>query len=357
MPKTLKTNIGLANANNEKFIKEFNKLAEQIKHDLTGPYDRKKKMIDSIRLKKIQELILIISKYPKEITSGKQIEHLKGVGKGSVSRIDEIIKTGRLSEIKIDRQDKKLLADIANLTEIHGIGETTALQLIKNYDIHNVKELKAAFKAGKVPLNDQILLGLKYSNVYNRTIPREEIDMMKDFFQKIINTINSGLEFEICGSYRRGKAESRDIDVLLYNKNIVTKEKLLKEPNYLHTFINELKKKKFIVEDIDEGYSLLYMGFCRLPEKPIRRLDVIYVPYDSYATALLAFTGSGPFNAKMRQHAKTLGYKLNNYGLYKKVKSDKDKMKDEEPIKIKVTTEKDVFDLLGMEYLEPKDRV
>jgi len=168
-----------------------------------------------------------------------------------------------------------------------------------------------------------------------------------------MNKIGYGLEFVICGSYRRGKSESKDVDVLLYNKSVVTKKQLQNEPNYLHMFINELKKSKFIVEDIDEGYSLLYMGFCRLPGKQIRRLDVIYVPYEAYAAALLSFTGSGPFNERMRHHAKILGYRLNQYGLYKKIKdSDEDKV-----VRIKTNTEKDIFDLLGMEYLEPKDRV
>lgn len=364
-PKSLKKDISVVNPKNYKIVKELGKLVEQIKHDLTGPFDRKKKLVDSIRLKKFQELIIIISRYPNEITSGEQISHLKGVGKGSVSRINEILKTGKLSEIKIDRQDKKLLAEIKDLISIHGIGESTALDLIKSYNIHSVSELKKAYAEGKVPLNDQILVGLKYSNVFENTIPRSEIDKINLYFKKISEKINNGLEFVICGSYRRGKLESKDIDVLLFNKTIITKQDLQTSPNYLHMFINELKRDKFIVEDIDEGYSLMYMGFCKLPGKPIRRLDVIYVPYEAYATALLHFTGSGPFNEKMRHHAKLLGYRLNQYGLYKKIKpknekktkGKKERDENEKVVRMKTFSEEQIFNLLGMEYLEPKDRV
>lgn len=343
--------LGAVNLQNEKLVKELSKLVEQIKYDMTKPLNKKKKFVDSMRLKKIQELIQIIKKYPDEIKSGEQIKHLKGVGKGSVRRVDEILSKGKLAEIKIDREDKKLLAEIADLMNIHGIGESTALYLIKNYDIHSISDLKKAYKEGKVPLNEQILLGLKYAKVYQRRIPREEIDEIGKYFKSVLEKLDPELEFVICGSYRRGKKESGDMDILLFHKQVITEKQLETEPNYLHTFINALKKDKFIVEDIDPGYSLMYMGFCRLPEKPIRHLDIIYAPYESYAAALLHFTGSGPFNEKIRKHAKLLGYKLNRYGLFKKIKGS-DKL-----VIVRTKTEKDIFDQLGMEYLEPKDRV
>jgi len=359
MPKITHTqkstdNISVSNEKNVKLVKEFLKLIEQIKHNLTQPINRKQRFVDSIRLKKIQELVQIIKKYPDPIKSGEQISHLKGVGKGSVTRINEILNTGKLSEIKIDRTDKKMLKEIEDLKSIHGIGENTAVYLIKNYDIHSVSELKKKYKQGKVPLNEQILLGLKYSKVYKKTIPREEIDQINEYFKNVIKHFDVKLEFVICGSYRREKKESKDIDVLLFNKNIITEKQLLSEPNYLHTFVNKLKKDKFIVQDIDPGYSLMYMGFCRLPGKDIRHIDIIYAPYESYASALMHFTGSGSFNEKLRRHAKLLGYKLNQYGLYKKIKLSN---KEERLVFVKTKTEKEIFDLLGMEYVEPKDRI
>ena len=46
----------------------------------------------------------------------------------------------------------------------------------------------------------------------------------------------------------------------------------------------------------------------------------------------------------MRRKAKKLGYKLNEYGLYKN---------DD---KIEIKSEKDIFKKLEMHYLKPKDR-
>lgn len=70
------------------------------------------------------------------------------------------------------------------------------------------------------------------------------------------------------------------------------------------------------------------------------------MPCESYYSALLYFTGSGSFNKKMRSVAINAGYLLNEYGLFKR---DTKKM-------IKVKSEKDIFDILNMEYLEPQFR-
>ena len=53
-------------------------------------------------------------------------------------------------------------------------------------------------------------------------------------------------------------------------------------------------------------------------------------------------------NKRMRALAEQLGYLLNEYGLYK--------LNGNKKIKIKITSEKDIFDKLGMEYLPPEKR-
>ena len=91
-----------------------------------------------------------------------------------------------------------------------------------------------------------------------------------------------------------------------------------------------------------------YMGFGMFKSlglNKIRRIDIRLIPMVSYWPALLYFTGSYDLNQTMRLNAKKLGYKLNEYGLY----NEKGKM-------FKVNSEKDIFDLLGMEYITPDKR-
>ena len=109
-----------------------------------------------------------------------------------------------------------------------------------------------------------------------------------------------------------------------------------------------LKKKKFIIDDLTDAEGRTkYMGFCRLSNKhEIRRIDIRMIAIESYIPALVYFTGSYELNRKMRQLAKTNGYKLNEYGLYDE--------KTKQPILLK--TEEQLFDQLNMNYLDPNER-
>ena len=67
-------------------------------------------------------------------------------------------------------------------------------------------------------LNDVQKIGLAYYEDINKKIPRHEIDLYKTKFQECIDNLSSqGSRFEIVGSYRRGKEESGDIDVIITN--------------------------------------------------------------------------------------------------------------------------------------------
>ena len=96
---------------------------------------------------------------------------------------------------------------------------------------------------------------------------------------------------------------------------------------------------------------MLFRSFSKLPRKKVRRIDIRFVPYDYYPAALLYFTGSYELNTQMRQIAKTLGYKLNEYGLFKLKKDD---IYSDTPVKVK--SEKDIFKKLKLDYLEPHER-
>lgn len=73
------------------------------------------------------------------------------------------------------------------------------------------------------------------------------------------------------------------------------------------------------------------------------------VPYNSLASALLYFTGSGEFNKNMRSYALSKGFTLNEYGLYKLINNTK-------TFKIKTIEEKDIFHTLNLKYVEPNNR-
>jgi len=336
-----------SNNKNLKIIKEFEKLIEQIKSDIDRSPSKKESMVNFYRLRQLKNALAIIMKFSKEIKKGEDLQEYKGIGQGTISRINEILKTGRLSEI-IPNEYKDFIKPIEELEQIFGIGRKKAFDLVKNYNIKSIPELINAYKKGKVSLTEQMLLGLKYHGKYLQNIPRVEVMEIDKLIHKIGSKVDPDLHIVVCGSYRRLKLTSNDIDVLIVHPKIKTELDLINKDNYLIKFIAALKKIKFLLDDLTfEDYKKKYMGFCQLnKDLPVRRIDFMYVPYDSYYTALLHFTGPGDFNRKMRELAIQLDYHLSEKGLFKEPNM--------KPIKIK--SEKDVFERLGLEYLPPELR-
>lgn len=337
---------------NNKIIKEFEELIEQIKYDLHNSKSDNDRNKHLFRLRQIKTSLKIIKSYKKEILNGEDLQNIKGIGKGTIRRINEILKKGYLKEVSLDNKKENLNKYIEELEQVIGIGKINAIKFA-SIGIKSVKDLKKKIKSGEIKVNDEIKLGLKYYGKYSTEIPRKEIDKINKYLQKIVLLLDKKMVLQICGSYRREKMVSHDIDILITHKEIIKMNQIKKNKNNLLVkLVNFLKKDKFIIDDITyKNYVTKYMGFCRYNGKkkyPIRRIDIRYFPLESYFSALLHFTGSGNFNKKMRLKAKSLGYKLSEYGLFKLVN---DKYK-----KVRIKSEKHIFDLLDMKYLEPNNR-
>jgi len=129
-----------------------------------------------------------------------------------------------------------------------------------------------------------------------------------------------------------------------------------------------------ITEDLalpDDMQSLeaIYRGLCKLPDRvgddgkvipsKRRRLDFLSVPWEHRGAALLYYTGDDIFNRAMRFKANKMGYSLNQRGLYSGVVRDpKDRrVKTNTGSLIASETEKEIFDILGVPWQEPHERI
>lgn len=99
------------------------------------------------------------------------------------------------------------------------------------------------------------------------------------------------------------------------------------------------------------------MGVCRLtgPDRRHRRLDIIVVPYNEFACALMYFTGSAHFNRSLRALAKTKRMSLSEHSLNKDVLRQ-GSLKVYGGIPLPTPTEKDIFNVLGIPFREPLER-
>lgn len=331
---------------NSQIIAEFEKLLKQIQFDMDHS-SKKDKIKHTYRIAAMRKTLEVIKKFPNKITSSKQLEGIEGIGKGSKDRIDEILQSGKLNEIMDDILDQTYLNYVNELDSLYGIGQAKALELYQNHDVKSIDDLKELVKNGIITLPDNVMVGLKYYGMAKEKIPRSEMEEIDIYLHKQIVKIDPELFGIICGSYRRMKATSNDIDMLLIHPSIKTK--MAKEDikiNYLHKYIMLLKKEGFIVDSLTSDDVLTkYMGLCKYDDNPIRRIDIRFIPYESYYSATLYFTGSAELNKKMRRVADSMGYTLNEYGLY-----------DDKGVAFPINSEKDIFNELGMEYISPENR-
>jgi DNA polymerase/3'-5' exonuclease PolX len=357
MRKNKADDIITENSKNESLFLEFRKLVKIYEYLYTKVNDPKEKIMFKHKIISLKNSTKQIKIFQNEIKSGDELSEISGIGKGTIARINEFIENKKLEEITnfCNQNDCESILYNKNpnlvyedLLTVFGIGDKLAKKLIENHKLKSVKELQKLVKEKKVDLPDNVITGLKYFGKVKNHIPRSEITQAREFIYENFEKLDPNLVFDICGSFRRKKPFSNDIDLLVTSYELINEDQE-KSAKIMKKIINSLEDKKFIIERLtDESSSTKFMGFCR-SSKDIRRIDIRLVPMISFFPAYLYFTGSYEFNERMRGIAKRQGYKLNEYGLFK-LENNTEKL-------INIYNEKDVFDILGMNYLEPKDRI
>ena len=147
-------------------IDNFKKLIKLIEIETNNLIDKKEKSINNFKILSLKRSLKIIINYPNKINNGDDISFIKGIGKGTIDRINEIIKTGSLIELKdYERIVKKSISNekvINDLMSVIGIGRIIAQKIVSQYKIKSALELKELSDSGKIKLNDKLKIGLKY---------------------------------------------------------------------------------------------------------------------------------------------------------------------------------------------------
>lgn len=270
----------------------------------------------------------LISKYPGKISSGKQAKEVLdgGIGPSTMAVIDDVIKTGSSARLEASSEREKV---ITHFMQYYEIGEVAAARF------YDAGYRTAQDLLSKADLTRAQRLGLEWYPQISQKIPRAEIDRYVDAISGLLDQYGV-TGWYIGGSYARGAASSGDIDLLVQAEQGL-------DLNGLILILSPLLLLKL------EGKASYFRGIASLtsPSSIGRRIDIAIFQPDEVVFALLHSIGSGPFNELMRRRARDLGYKLNQTGLYK----GDQKVEDPE-----FRTDRDIFDFLGIEYVEPSKR-
>ena len=392
-------NLSKHSEDKELFSKK-NKILK-ILNDILSYYESLNKNSNKIIKYKIdsyKKAIKSIEDFKEPIYNANNIKNLEYIGKGFYEKINEICKTGKLKIYENLKKNKKLdkLNSIKKFKKIWGIGDIAVKKIIDKR-IYTIENLKKQIKNNKVKLTEQQKIGLKYYNNLNKRIPREEIIkytiILKKYIKYIEKELNKNsnnkiiLELHNAGSYRTGKKDSGDIDLILtinndYNytmnlskrsgdkelfsgvkkkentmnlskrsgdkelfSEVQTKENINKIQKL---FYNLLTNNNIIKETLSKGTEKSIYIVKLEDEKYYRQMDIAFIDNKYLPWYLLYFGSSKDFSKKIRFIASKKGYKLNEKGLFNKVNGKR--------IDFNPNNEKEIFDYLNIDYIKPEDR-
>ena len=270
------------------------------------------------------------------IVNKEDLAGIRGIGKTIIAKFQEFKETGTLQALEKEKKNPMFV-----FTNVYGIGPKKAKELVKTYNVTTIAELR---ERKDELLNDVQKKGLKYYEDILKRIPRSEIEKYDKTLHGLFDLVKKeDSKMQIVGSYRRGKQNSGDIDIIITDKN--------NEETVFINFINKLIEHNILIEVLSRG-SVKCLGVSKIRNKPARRIDFMFSPKNEFAFAILYFTGSKEFNTVMRQRALDLGYSMNEHGFTKMVDGKKTtKLNKYFP------DEQSIFKFLGMQYKDPTERI
>ncbi|QLH75097.1 MAG: DNA polymerase/3'-5' exonuclease PolX [Methanomassiliicoccales archaeon] len=270
----------------------------------------------------------------KDVMARNALKDIPGVGEAIEGKIKEIVETGRLRYL--DELRAEFPAGLMQVLEVPDIGPKTVMRLYKELKITNINDLRQAAEEHRIRkmrgfgerTEENILKGIRYLEKsrgrmllgYAHPIAVGMVAYLKE---------KGGLSMvDYAGSLRRMKETVGDIDILAGSD----------EPSKVtETFINYPEVEDVVARGDTRSSVRLRTG---------AQVDLRVVSPESYGAALLYFTGSKEHNIALRTMAMGQGYRLNEYGLFKK----------EDGTVIASRDEKEIYGALGLDWIPPEIR-
>ncbi|TCD65161.1 stretch-activated cation channel mid1 [Steccherinum ochraceum] len=305
--------------------------------ELKGLHEVKPGEGDKWRSLSYRRAINSLRSYPKRIKSVEEAQKLPGVAEATALKIMEIIETGDLQRIKYtNTEDVKV---VKLFMGIYGAGPQVATKWYAN-GCRTLEDLKNG--KGGVRLSSVQRIGVKYYDDINDRMPRQEAREIFEKIKPLALEIDPRLFVEIMGSYRRGKADCGDIDILITRPTDDGKTHV----GVLKKLLMKCHERGIVTEDLNlpndwSDLENIYRGLCRRDENSRRRrLDFLTVPYESRGAALLYYTGDDIANK--------MGFSLNQRGLFANVVRNESNRREklDDGVVIASATEEEIFEKL-----------
>ncbi|OHB58751.1 MAG: DNA polymerase III [Planctomycetes bacterium GWF2_50_10] len=266
------------------------------------------------------------------IISGQEIPKLAGIGKDLEGKIGEIVKTGKLAQLK--ELESQVPTELIELTHLPGLGAKRVRLIYDKLGVKTIDALEKAARSEKI----RAIRGLGEKTEKNILA---EIEKRKGLQQNVrlidaikaaaplveyLKAVNGVTQVTVAGSYRRRKETVRDVDILV----TCSKAKTVMDAFAAYPLV-----KQILAKGLKKTTVVLASGL---------QVDVRAVSESSYGAALVYFTGSKEHNVAIRKIGVRKKIKLNEYGVFRGKR------------RIAGKTEEDVYATVDLPWIEPELR-
>lgn len=266
----------------------------------------------------------------------KKLSEIPGVGKSIAEKVVEYLSTGKIR--RLEELKSKFPEGVFEMLKVPGLGPKRVRLLFEKLGIRDIITLKEYAQKGilrnlpgfgeKVEKN--ILEGIQMlSTSEQRLLLFDAIKAVEEILKELKN--NDIINIDPCGSLRRKKETVGDIDILCCVKPG-------KEKKTIENFTKLSLVKKVNACGETKGSIITTSNI---------QVDIRVVPEEVYGAALQYFTGSKQHNIHLREIANKKNLSISEYGVFKIQNKEKP---------ICGRTEQEVYEILGLQYIEPELR-
>ena len=261
------------------------------------------------------------------------LKDIPGVGDAIRHKIDEYFRTGHVKEY--DQLKRKFPVDIWGLSRIEGLGPKHIGLLWNKLKVATVEDLEFAIEKHQVaklkgfgPKSEaKLAKGIELMRSSTGRHPLKDVLPLANKIVARLKKVKGVKHVALAGSIRRKKKDVGDIDL------IATSSK----PELVMEYFTTMPEVETVHTLGKTGSSVrLNIGIdC----------DLRVVPDRVFGSTLQYFTGDRRHNILLRERAIKQGYKLNEYGLFKKGKL------------VPIHKEDDIYRILGLKMFPPEQRL
>ncbi|KAL9042796.1 MAG: hypothetical protein Q9180_000333 [Flavoplaca navasiana] len=349
---------------------------------------------DEIGVRAYSTSIASLAAYPHQIQNTGEILALPGCDQKIAHLFHEWqASPDHCIQAAKDVADDPVLKVLRLFYEIWGVGATTAREF---YYEKRWRDLDDIVEFGWNSLSRVQQIGVKYYDEFLLKLPRAEVETIAGIVRRHAqNVVDERIQCVIVGGYRRGKAESGDVDLILSHPEqsatagLVDKvvRSLEQEGWITHTLTLNLTNTKrgqetlpYITNTKGAGFDTLDKALVVWQAQPFpkqggnemqgkgvknpnphRRVDIIISPWRTVGCAVAGWTSGTTFQRDLRRYAKKVkGWKFDSSGVRERGSGrwidlegwGNPRTRSKDPFE----AEKRVFEGLGLQYREPWDR-